>query len=149
MQQSKSLQHLGHCHFFCICVVFGIFVQKVFNVGRFGVFGYVGLHEFLRLVGNLHDSVFGGSCPSSGDNVHINETGFGVSGCLLCGNFDELDGLFDITDHNLIGESHFGKGLADSDKRLKLARGGSDHLFVGAEFPHFRVGLDKSGSCCF
>ena len=149
MQQSKSLQHLGHCHFLGISVVLGIFIQKVLDVGRFGVLGYVGLHEFLSLVSDLHDSVFGGGCPSGGDDVHINEASFGVGGGLLRGNFDELDSLLDISDHNLIGKSHFGKGLADSDERLKLSRGGSDHLLVGAEFPHLGVGLDKSGSCCF
>ena len=64
------------------------------------------------------DSVSESGGSTGVDDVHIDAAGVGVDSWLLGGDFHEGDSVVDIGFLDLLGESHFGQGLRESDQRL-------------------------------
>ncbi len=61
------------------------------------VFGEVGNHNLFYRIGDFLDFLFRGIGFSSDDDVHVDSAGLGIGGCLLDGNFHQLNGFIDVS----------------------------------------------------
>lgn len=100
-------------------------LQQTFEGGSLSVLSLVGQQELPQFMGQLFNSLLQ-SCTSAGsDDVQIDDASFRVSSCGEGGLFHQGHCFFHVLLIHLVGETHPGEGLTESDQGFQLSWGGS------------------------